>query len=209
RELPFLRQSPGIGGRWGLAPAALLLVAAATLNVFSARLYLQAHMPPAAGPPVVGRPAGLYARQAREFRAANAAAAAGKLALIGDGRAFYFPPETYYASKFDEHPLAEPLRQSRSGDELAERLRAAGVTHVYVAWARMAHSAQMIGRADGIDQARLEALLAGWPVLDMAPAPTTLPTGKAPASTGARRIFTLYAVPSPGGLAQPAANVGR
>ena len=47
-----------------------------------------------------------YARTAPQFRAANAAAGSGKLALIGEDRAFYHPPGAIYASAFDEHPLA-------------------------------------------------------------------------------------------------------
>ena len=66
-----------------------------------------------------------------------------RLLLIGEARGFYFPPNTVYATAFDEHPLERLLRQNRSDEDLLRELRGRGITHIYVAWPeilRLAHT---------------------------------------------------------------------
>jgi len=66
-----------------------------------------------------------------------------RLLLIGEARGFYFPPNTVYATAFDEHLLERLLRQSRSEEDILRELRGRGITHIYVAWPeilRLAHT---------------------------------------------------------------------
>ena len=198
KQVRWLRQTAGVGGRWGLAPAALLVIACAILNFMSARAYWAAETGKTSTA-LVGRPAAKLAERGREYLAANAAAKTGGLALIGEARAFYFPAGARYATAFDVHPLAESFRRSRSSSQLAQQLRSAGITHVYVAWARIEHLAQTVGWPTEMAKARLAELLADWPVVDeFHYTPETAPA-EAATKPAARRtlIFTLYAVPPP------------
>jgi len=201
REVPWIRQTPAAGGRWGLAPAAVLLVVAAGWNVLLARDFWTKHrrLDPAAPPAC---PTAQYAQRVRLFRAANTLAGPAQLAMIGDDRAFYFPPAARYATAFDEHPLADVLRRAATGEQLAAGLRREGVTHVYVAWSRLDRFAATIGLSDELDPARLRRQMAGWEVVDAPlPKPATA-TGSAPASgpaSAAQPLFALYAVPAAAG----------
>ena len=217
RKIRWLRQSPAAGGRWGLAPATLLLIAAAVLNIAAARSYWAAEMGRSRLRPA-GLPARRYAEVALEFRAAHAVVGDGKLALVGDDRPFYHPPGTLYATAFDEHPLAGLIGRSRWPEALADGLRRRGITHLYVAWARIDHLARTAGWPTSMSPIRLKRILADWPVVEKfqfaaptASAPASAPaSGPAsapasrPASTqptqpapGGKVLFTLYAVPPP------------
>ncbi len=186
REVRWLRQSAGLGGYWGLAPAGLLLVATSALNLGSAGKYYRASMavwgkveiPPA------GVPGALLAERAPDYRDANALGGESRLMLVGEARGFYFPPGTIYATAFDDHPYREAL----AGRDPAGALSRAGVTHVFVAWLEIRRLTYTYGWPAEMSAERLRQLFAGWHVV-AAFQPPEEPT----------EIFTLYAVPSPGG----------
>jgi len=201
RQVRWLAQASGSAGRWGLAPAVLLLAIASAMNILSARAYWIADMGGAKVVPA-GLPAEQLARHAPEFRAANALSKGDRLALIGDVRAFYFPVGAVYGMPPRHHPLLDAFGQSRSGQQLARRLRRKGITHLYVAWDRIERR-QRAGRwPPELSAENLQRLLRGWTVVDECrftppTRPATAPAATAPAAP-AQRICTLYAVPEAG-----------
>jgi len=194
---------PGAGGRWGLAPAALLLAATGGMNLLSAGSYLaeDARWP--------GDVAGSGLLQADAFRASPLIRGEGKrTALIGENRALYFPPNVIYATPYDRHPLIDAFADSRGGGQLAGRLRDAGVTHVLVAWLGIDYWSRAVGWPEAMAPTRLEELLADWPVVEaFSWSPTTQPASQAgtqPATAPATRpapagppvrVWTLRRVP--------------
>ncbi len=70
-----------------------------------------------------------------------------RLMLIGEAKAFYFPPGTVYATAFDPHPLAMMVREGLSDREILKRLRAMGVTHLYVNWSELMRLSATYGYA--------------------------------------------------------------
>jgi len=196
-ELPLMGRAAA-GGRWGLAPAALLLAAAGGMNLLTAGSYLAED---ARWPSDIA--------MSREFGAASAIRGEGKLAaLVGEDRALHFPPNVVYATAYDPYPLAPAFADSDDGEQLARRLRDAGVTHVLVAWLRIDYWTRAIGWPEGLAADRLQRLLADWPVADAfsyqpatqpASQPETLPA-TAPATQPAEPptpVWTLYQVPAP------------
>jgi hypothetical protein len=55
-----------------------------------------------------------------------------KILLLGEARGLYLQRGHVAASVFDEPPLIRWAREARSGEELAERLRREGITHLVV-----------------------------------------------------------------------------
>ncbi len=193
REVRWLRQQAGMGGRWGMAPAGLLLVAAAALNLGSAGGYYRAEIaqhrqqPGWSGVSPAGWPAESFAALP-DFQ--------GRLLLVGEARAFYFPAETIYATVFDSQPLEGLIERA----DLASRLAAMGVTHVGVGWSEIRRLMNSYGWPAELRPARLERAFADWPIVSEVRRPTTAsgPAGQAPP------IFTLYALP--GTTTSPAAG---
>ena len=66
--------------------------------------------------------------------AANALPADARILLVGEARAALFRRPTLYATVFDTHPLEVALAASQTPRELAAKLRALGVTHVFFNW---------------------------------------------------------------------------
>jgi hypothetical protein len=203
RQPPLWRQSPGAGGRWGLAPAGLLVVAAVGMNLASAGLYYRTEMARyrflgGAFGALVGLPAADAARMYRASDLAWGLPASSRLLLVGDSAAFYYPDGTAYATVFGEHPLQGMLSRAGSPAEVAGGLRRAGLTHVLVDWREIDRLRYSYGWPAVLDPDRLEGLLAGWPILKRYP-PAMATSAPGPAG---RPFLTLYAVPS----APPAAT---
>ena len=87
-----------------------------------------------------------------------------KIMLVGESRAFYFPPGTIYATAFDPNPLAADIDAAK-GDpqELLRRLRAAGVTHILVNWAEVWRLAATYGFPPQLTSGLWPAAQAGEP----------------------------------------------
>jgi len=204
REVRWLHQSAGIGGRWGVAPAVLLLAAATAMNLASAATFYRAEMARwnSPGIPPVGLSGANFAAQFRYYRPANTLPEGSRLMLVGDAGAFYFPPGTIYATVFDRHPLEKIIDRRPP----AAALREMGVTHVLVNWSEINRLTHTYGWPSELAPDRLREAFSGWPVVDELSVPVKAPdstpaspaTGPASApSEETFRLFILYAVPSP------------
>ncbi len=131
-------------GPWGRAPAVVLFVAAVLVNcLVTYRLFMEDTRGTKI-PPLPGR---LMAEQV-EFLPYHHAAqlpANSRLLLVGDAQAFYFPENTVYATAFDAHPLAQLAREGLSGEQTAQRLKAMGITHLWVVWPEIGRLAMTYG----------------------------------------------------------------
>jgi hypothetical protein len=154
--LPRQGQSPG--RNWGMAPAVALLLATAGLNLVSAWHYYRAD-----------------AGEQRMLAGADASALAqawfpseyrgtGKLALVGESRAFYFPPGTVYATVFDPQPLAQ-LLGGPAGPDDQRRLRQAGIDRVLINWSEIERLRQTYGWPEELSPDRLHQLRQLLPTL--------------------------------------------
>jgi len=128
--------APAPAAPWGLVPAAGIFLTAVGIGLFSAGamyndLKYNRPVPPFDAAELAAARAGMFASGAR--------AAPGRLRvlLVGEARAFYFPPGTVYATAFDAHPLAELIARELGPAEIVRRLRTMGITHVWVDWFEM------------------------------------------------------------------------
>ena len=141
RRNPLARKdAPATRTPWGLAPAVVVFVVTVALGLAeAARMYprYKKPMPPYAA-------AFIAKDKVRPFGPAKAGARR-RIMLVGEVPAFYFPPGTVYATAFDSHPLAELLARRLGPDETVRRLRAMGVTHVWVNWSEMYRLRQTYG----------------------------------------------------------------
>ncbi|MGC9069893.1 MAG: ArnT family glycosyltransferase [Elusimicrobiales bacterium] len=55
-----------------------------------------------------------------------------KILIFGDSRAFYLKLPYQIASVFDKHPLIEITESSKDEDEIYERLKKVGITHIFL-----------------------------------------------------------------------------
>ena len=55
-----------------------------------------------------------------------------KVLYVGEARVYYAKNPVLWSTAFDQHPLAAMSKESTSTEDLLVRLRAHGVTHVYV-----------------------------------------------------------------------------
>lgn len=127
-------------GAAALAIAALLL--AGGINLVAADRLLRAD--------TRGLPAGPWdvaqvAAEAPQYAIAWRLPAGSRILLVGEAKAFYFPPGTFYATPFDPHPLARLSRPDVSPQEAIRQLRTMGVTHVWVDWAEILRLAGTYG----------------------------------------------------------------
>jgi len=73
----------------------------------------------------------------RSIAAVNSLPPGSKVLLVGEARPALFRVPTVSATVFDTHPLERALAESTTPRELARRLRALGVTHVYCNWSEL------------------------------------------------------------------------
>jgi hypothetical protein len=84
-----------------------------------------------------------------------------KVLFLGESRAFYCERDFIAATIYDHNPFWAAVRECRSAQELAERVRRLGVTHVFVSARQFVYrkeSANILPR----DLARSEAFLEFW-----------------------------------------------
>jgi hypothetical protein len=65
--------------------------------------------------------------------------------LVGDAKAFYFPPHTAYATVFNAQPLDEMIHQGLSPEAILERLHKEGITHLWFDWYEIRRLARTYG----------------------------------------------------------------
>jgi hypothetical protein len=145
RANPFARKAaqPTMGP-WGLGPAVAIFMAAAVINLLTAfSIYTFYSQGGEAG-------ANAYrgedlAREAPPWKPAWDLPPGSRLMVVGDAKAFYFPPGTLYATAFDAQPLATMVEDARTGAEILSRLRAMGVTHLWFNWPEIGRLAGTYG----------------------------------------------------------------
>jgi len=90
-----------------------------------------------------------------------------RVLLVGQGGQFYFPAGSLYATVFDESPLTALSRRTGGGPgagaDVPAGLRAAGVTHVWAAWAELWLAAHTVGLEESIGEDLLRRARAGLP----------------------------------------------
>jgi len=127
---------------WGAAPALVGLAVIATANLGGASvLYVndthrQAVLPWAGG---------TIARELAPYSQAHALGPDARLMLVGEATAFYFPPGTVYATVFDVHPLAQMIEAGLSREEIIQRLRSKGITHIRVSFSEISRLSATYG----------------------------------------------------------------
>jgi len=217
RDLPLLGRISG-GGRFsGLAPAAVLLVASAGWNLAWARRYWRIENVGWIDPRHLvvlpaGLPGNIFGRQLRYYRSANALPPGSRVLLVGEARAFYFPPHTAYATLFDAQPIAGALAGDAHPGEVVRRLRRMGVTHVFVAWAEIVRLSRTYGWPADLRPGRLRRALSACTIADHVrygqPATAATTSAASAPADGRPWVFTLYAVPPPAGATVPATAPG-
>ena len=148
-------------GPWGLAPAVVAFAAAAAVNLLiCVGLYkLATHeLPPGYGIP------GDVARKMFVPPESHNLPAPSRLLLVGEGKGFYFPPGTVYATAFDAHPLGELIESGAPPSWIIEQLARRGITHIWVDWGEMARLARTYGYPAALVSDLFERLKAGGPV---------------------------------------------
>ncbi len=141
---------PGYGA-WGMAPAVGLFMAVVGVNLLICHgIYAQsgglgADRRPTPPPPVQGLPGAEIARQAEPMRTASELPEGARLMLVGESKAFYFPPSARYAVVFNAQPLDELARADLTGEEMLARLKEMGVTHLWFDWAEIIRLAGTYG----------------------------------------------------------------
>lgn len=127
---------------WGVAPAVATAIAAAAINLMVGIGIFDQDTGRLAVAPLPGE---MLAKEYVPYYAdAYALGPSAKILLVGDARAFYFPPGTKYATVFDPQPLegilCESCKAYLPGQLLQYRvlllrsLRDQGVTHLLVTW---------------------------------------------------------------------------
>jgi 4-amino-4-deoxy-L-arabinose transferase-like glycosyltransferase len=118
---------------WGLGAAVAVACAVAALNLYNAQSLFRNSL---AGREQI--PFAVPGRQiADDFARLYKFRPDAPVMLVGEAKAFYFPPGTIYATAFDEHPLAKMAKSGESAAEILRQLRGMGVSCVYVDWAEI------------------------------------------------------------------------
>jgi hypothetical protein len=137
-------------GPWGMLPAVAAVVTTAAVNlIIGYNIYREAGSPPnpltgtPASPPlsVHGIPGDLVAADMIPLQLP----ANSRILLIGEARAFYFPPHTAYATVFNAQPLDEMIRQGLSPAAILAQLRRDGITHLWFNWSEISRLAVTYG----------------------------------------------------------------
>jgi hypothetical protein len=129
-------ERPGVP--WGRMPAVGMVVATVIVNLLVAGGMLKAFTPRAVdGSLQLGN--GVLPEQMSEASRLRdyqlPMPEEPRFLLIGEARAFYYPPGSLYATAFDEHPLEAMVERGLDAEQMLDELREAGITHVFVSWA--------------------------------------------------------------------------
>ncbi len=143
RRLPQL----SAGAPWGRPIAVALAAAAVAINLLIA--YSIYRRCTDRVPIVHGLPGRIIAERFPPWNEASKLPEGCRILLLGDAKAFYFPPQTIYATVFDAQLLDAIAKQLQAHkltpEQAAERLRAKGITHIYVDWREILRLAKTYG----------------------------------------------------------------
>jgi hypothetical protein len=107
-------------------------------------------------PPIFGIPAETLIEADPVWSVATQFPANSRILLLGDSKAFYYPPNTLYATVFDANPLMELIQDVQSNKltltEAQNRLDELGVTHVVADWQEIYRLANSYGFPDPLGQ---------------------------------------------------------
>lgn len=116
-------------------------------------------------PPIFGIPAETLIEADPVWSLATTFPANSRILLLGDSKAFYYPPNTLYATVFDVNPLIELIQGVQRGTltltEAQNRLDELGVTHVIADWQEMYRLANSYGFPDPLGQLVWDARRSG------------------------------------------------
>jgi hypothetical protein len=157
KRLPLLRQAGGAGGTWGLAPTVLLLLCTLAMGLVATGGYYRGELAAQGGM----APAGVPVADVYDYGLSKVVGA-GKLMLVGDARAFLYPPGTVYATVFDTHPLHRILQETTDPPAVARRLAEMGVTHVLINWPEIERLTKSYGWPAEMSPDRLAAVMGAW-----------------------------------------------
>jgi len=125
---PLRKGSKDQPAGWGRPPAVAIFVATCGISLFIAfamRVSLSGGLPTSPAPGEI-----LLEDQMRKASLPEDA----RVMLVGDAKAFYYPPHTVYATVFDTPPLLEMADKHPDPLQLAAALRQRGITHIVVDW---------------------------------------------------------------------------
>jgi hypothetical protein len=140
---PFRKGVAAGPAPWGRVPAVAVLVTAAAVNLLT--VYVLYREGALRAPPVHGAAGREITIRRRLERNKVTLPHAARILLIGDAKAFYFPPGTIYATAFDAHPLAEMIDRGLTPEQVLAELRGRGVTHLWVDWFEIGRLARTYG----------------------------------------------------------------
>lgn len=98
-----------------------------------------------------------------------------KVMVVGNNQSlFYIDRDMVYASAFDASPITAMLGVSQAPDELARRLRADGVTHLWLGYSELDRLHATYGFDASVTTDRLQGLVRAWKHLGGQAGPTVL-----------------------------------
>ena len=149
-------------GPWGAAPALTALGAAMIVNLLVCGMWYKFSTQQV--PPAHGLGGSYVAENIWPWNEAHQLPGDSRIMLIGEAKGFYFPEGTVYATAFDAHPLAEMVKAGLGTDEILDRLRDRGITHIWVSWPEMWRLAGTYGYPPELVGDSYHRRLAGGPI---------------------------------------------
>lgn len=213
-------------GPWGVMPAVAGFFGAVVINLLVCYgVYGQAGSPavgdsPGSPPPPLHGASGQdVAAYGLPWKHAQQLPAGSRVLLVGDAKAFYFPPNTVYATAFNAQKLDELIRAGLGPSQIVARLRGEGITHLWFDWYEIQRLAMTYGFPASLSAELLERARGGEPpslpiIRELAAVGMTrteeieLPPATAPASAPATApsapstapvpwpVVTIYALPA-------------
>ncbi len=123
-----LAKLAGARARWKTTIAVALFAAVAGMGLAEGYSIFRANTASRDDPPWPGR---RIAAEGFPYHHAAELPDGSKILLVGEAKAFYFPPNTVYATCFDTHPLAELIDRGLGPREIHRELRSRGITHIW------------------------------------------------------------------------------
>ncbi|MBB6428506.1 hypothetical protein [Algisphaera agarilytica] len=98
-----------------------------------------------------------------------------KVMVVGNNQSlFYMQPEIEYASAFDPSPITAKLSGDVTPAQLVQRLRADGITHLWLGYSELDRLHATYGFDDGVTSTRLHRLVQDWTHVGSPTSPTVL-----------------------------------
>ena len=97
------------------------------------------------------------ARNLRPYSLAAGLPPGSRIMLIGEAKAFYFPQGTIATTVFDPQPMGQMIDQGLSVPQILDRLKAVGVTHLWVDWGEIKRLSDTYGFPAGLSYNAFEA----------------------------------------------------